>query len=195
MPTAVGFYFESADLATRVARAISAEGVPARKVYGGKPVYANPSILHQRTISSTGRPFTDPLYLARGPKMEYAMGMCPRSEDYLAAASSSASRRLMTEADAEDVVTAVEKVVRAFAGLARPGAPTGRAARFVTCPPPSGRLIRLPCELDTTVPGANPGLYCRHRVDLVQHAVNLSSSLEPRPEALQEGLRCLGGQQ
>ncbi|MDQ3702772.1 MAG: DegT/DnrJ/EryC1/StrS family aminotransferase [Chloroflexota bacterium] len=112
VPTAVGFYFDTADRATRVAKAISAEGVPARKVYSGAPVYANPSILHQRTVSSTGRPFTDPLYLARGPKIEYAMGMCPRSEDYLSRCVVVGVSPLMTEADAEDVVTAVEKVVR-----------------------------------------------------------------------------------
>jgi 8-amino-3,8-dideoxy-alpha-D-manno-octulosonate transaminase len=114
VPTAVGFYLESAKLATQVAKAISAEGVPARKVYGGKPVYANPSILHQRTISSTGRPFTDPLYLARGSKMEYTMGMCPRSEDYLSRCVVVGVSPLMTEADAEDVVTAIEKVVTAL---------------------------------------------------------------------------------
>jgi 8-amino-3,8-dideoxy-alpha-D-manno-octulosonate transaminase len=114
VPTAVGFYFDDPDLATRVARAISAEGVPARKVYGGRPVYANPSILHQRTVSSTGRPFTDPLYLAKGPKMEYAMGMCPRSEDYLGRCVVVGVSPLMTEADAEDVVLAVEKVVTAL---------------------------------------------------------------------------------
>jgi 8-amino-3,8-dideoxy-alpha-D-manno-octulosonate transaminase len=115
VPTAVGFYLEDAELATRVARAITAEGVPARKVYGAKPVYANPSILHQRTMSSTGRPFTDPLYLSRGPGMEYTMGMCPRSEDFLGRCVVVGVSPLMTEADAEDVVTAVEKVVKALA--------------------------------------------------------------------------------
>ena len=115
VPNAVGFYMESADLATRVAKAISAEGVGARKVYGGRPVYANPSILHQRTISSTGRPFTDPLYLARGPKTEYAMGMCPRSEDYLARCVVVGVSPLMTDQDADDTVAAVVKVVTALA--------------------------------------------------------------------------------
>lgn len=115
VPNAVGFYMESADLATRVAKAISAEGVAARKVYGGRPVYANPSILHQRTISSTGRPFTDPLYLARGPKIEYVMGMCPRSEDYLARCVVVGVSPLMTEQDTDDTVTAVVKVVTALA--------------------------------------------------------------------------------
>jgi 8-amino-3,8-dideoxy-alpha-D-manno-octulosonate transaminase len=114
VPTAVGFYFDSAELATRVAKAISAEGVPARKVYGGKPVYANPSILQQRTISSTGRPFTDPLYLEKGPPIKYSMGMCPRSEDFLQRCVVVGVSPLMTEADAEDVVTAVEKVVKAL---------------------------------------------------------------------------------
>jgi 8-amino-3,8-dideoxy-alpha-D-manno-octulosonate transaminase len=110
----VGFFLPDADLATRVAKAISAEGVPARKVYGGRPVYANPSILYQRTIHSGGRPFTDPLYLARGPKIEYAMGMCPRSEDYLSRCVAVGVSPLMTPTDADDVITAVEKVVRAL---------------------------------------------------------------------------------
>ena len=113
-PTAVGFYLEDAELAARVARAITAEGVPARKVYGGKPVYATPSILEQRTISSTGRPFTDPLYLERGPKMEYRMGMCPRSEDYLSRCVVVGISPLMTDHDADDTVAAISKVVKAL---------------------------------------------------------------------------------
>lgn len=114
LPTAVGFYVEDAELAARVARAITAEGVPARKVYGGKPVYATPSILEQRTISSTGRPFTDPLYLARGPKMEYRMGMCPRSEDYLGRCVVVGISPQMTDKDADDTVAAITKVVKAL---------------------------------------------------------------------------------
>lgn len=114
-PTAVGFYVEDAELATRVAKAIAAEGVPARKVYGGKPVYATPSILEQRTISSTGRPFTDPLYLERGPRMDYRMGMCPRSEVYLGRCVVVGISPLMTDKDADDTVAAITKVVKALA--------------------------------------------------------------------------------
>lgn len=114
VPTTAGFYLESGDLASRFARALAAEGVPARKVYGGRPVYANRGILHQRTISSTGRPFTDPLYLARGPKIEYRMGMCPRSEDYLARCVVTGISPLMTDRDADDLVAAVSKVAAAM---------------------------------------------------------------------------------
>jgi 8-amino-3,8-dideoxy-alpha-D-manno-octulosonate transaminase len=114
VPTAVGFFLPSADLATRFAKAMSAEGVSARKVYGGKPVYANPGILYQRTVSSTGRPFTDPLLLARGPKIEYHMGMCPQSEDYLARCVVTGISPLMADQDAEDVVAAVAKVAAAL---------------------------------------------------------------------------------
>jgi len=109
-PTVVGFFVNDSELASRVAKAMTAEGVPARKVYGGKPVYANPGILHQRTISSTGRPFTDPLYLARGPKMEYSMGMCPRSEDLLSRCVVTGISPRMTLQDADDVVEAMNKV-------------------------------------------------------------------------------------
>jgi 8-amino-3,8-dideoxy-alpha-D-manno-octulosonate transaminase len=116
VPGAVGFMLPDGDLATRVAQAISAEGVPARKVYRGRPVYANPAILHQRTISSTGRPFTDPLYLARGPRIEYAMGMCPRSEDLLARTVVVGVNPLYTDQDAADVVAAIRKVYLALCG-------------------------------------------------------------------------------
>ena len=87
----------------------------ARKVYGGKPVYANPALLAQRTISSTGRPFTDPLYLEKGPPIEYRLGMCPRSEDLLARSVAIGVNAAYSDQDVADVVAAIRKVVAALA--------------------------------------------------------------------------------
>jgi 8-amino-3,8-dideoxy-alpha-D-manno-octulosonate transaminase len=114
LPTGIHFFVRDSQTATRVAEAISAEGVFARKVYGGKPVYANPALLEQRTISSTGRPFTDPLYLEKGPPIEYRLGMCPRSEDFLARAVALGVNAAYGDQDVADVIAAIRKVVGAL---------------------------------------------------------------------------------
>ncbi|HEY3080140.1 MAG TPA: DegT/DnrJ/EryC1/StrS family aminotransferase [Chloroflexota bacterium] len=114
IPTGILFFVADGDLATRVVAAINAEGVYARKVYGGRPVYANPALLEQRTIHSSGRPFSDPLYLAKGPPITYRLGMCPRSEDLLARSVVVGVNGAYTERDVVDVVTAIRKVVQAL---------------------------------------------------------------------------------
>src|SRR5206468_6709291 len=114
LPTGTWFFVDSADLATRVANAIRAEGVPARKMYRGLPVYADPALLEQRTISSTGRPFTDPLYLANGPPIEYRIGMCPRSEDLLARSVVVGINGAYSDQDVADVIAAIRKVIGAL---------------------------------------------------------------------------------
>jgi 8-amino-3,8-dideoxy-alpha-D-manno-octulosonate transaminase len=115
LPTGVHFFVKDGELATRIAEAIAAEGVFARKVYGGKPVYASPALLEQRTISSTGRPFTDPLYLEKGPPIEYRLGMCPRSEDLLARSVVVGVNAAYSDQDVADVIAAIRKVVGALA--------------------------------------------------------------------------------
>jgi 8-amino-3,8-dideoxy-alpha-D-manno-octulosonate transaminase len=115
LPTGITFFLRDAETATRVSEAIAAEGVFARKVYGGKPVYANPALLEQRTISSTGRPFTDPLYLEHGPPIEYRLGLCPRSEDWLARSVAIGVNAAYTDQDVADVIAAIRKVVGALA--------------------------------------------------------------------------------
>jgi 8-amino-3,8-dideoxy-alpha-D-manno-octulosonate transaminase len=114
LPTGITFFVRDSDLAARVCAAIAAEGVFARQVYGGKPVYANPALLEQRTVSSTGRPFTDPLYLERGPAMEYRLGMCPRSEDLLKRSVSVGVNAAYSDQDVADVIAAIRKVVGAL---------------------------------------------------------------------------------
>ncbi|HEY3109614.1 MAG TPA: DegT/DnrJ/EryC1/StrS family aminotransferase [Chloroflexota bacterium] len=114
LPTGIHFFVGDARLATRVAEALAAEGLFARKVYGGKPVYANPALLVQRTISSTGRPFTDPLYLAKGPPIEYRLGICPRSEELLARSVAIGVNAAYSDQDVADVIAAIRKVVGAL---------------------------------------------------------------------------------
>lgn len=104
-------YFESADLATRFASALRAENIPAGRVYGGRPVYANPAVLEQRTAWERGCPFR----CAEHPTTRtYHMGMCGRSEDLLQRSLSIQLGARMTARDIDDVVRAVRKVAAAL---------------------------------------------------------------------------------
>jgi 8-amino-3,8-dideoxy-alpha-D-manno-octulosonate transaminase len=103
----VTMFFQDADTAVKFAEALRAEGIPAGRVYGGRPVYQNPAVLNRRTAWSKGCPFN----CAEHPtERRYYMGMCPRSEDLLARSLSIGLGALMTEQDADDVVRAVRKV-------------------------------------------------------------------------------------
>lgn len=100
-------FFESSDTAIHFADALRAEGIPAGRVYGGRPVYANPAVLNQRTAWSVGCPFN----CAEHPTdRTYAMGMCPRSEDLLGRSLSIGIGPMMTHGDVDDIVAAVRKV-------------------------------------------------------------------------------------
>src|SRR5262249_37427988 len=84
-----------------------AGGVPAGRVYGGRPVYGNPAILARRTAWSVGCPFN----CAEHPTdRTYHLGICPRSEDLLQRSLSIPVGPHMTEEDADDAVRAVRKV-------------------------------------------------------------------------------------
>jgi 8-amino-3,8-dideoxy-alpha-D-manno-octulosonate transaminase len=103
----VTMFFESSDTAIHFADALRAEGIPAGRVYGGRPVYANPAVLNQRTAWSVGCPFN----CAEHPTdRTYAMGMCPRSEDLLGRSLSVGIGPMMTQGDVDDIVAAVRKV-------------------------------------------------------------------------------------
>jgi 8-amino-3,8-dideoxy-alpha-D-manno-octulosonate transaminase len=103
----VTMFFETAETAIKFAEALRAEGIPAGRVYGGRPVYANPAVLNRKTAWSKGCPFN----CAEHPTARtYHLGMCPRSEDLLARSLSIGVGPRMTEADADDIVTAVRKV-------------------------------------------------------------------------------------
>jgi 8-amino-3,8-dideoxy-alpha-D-manno-octulosonate transaminase len=100
-------FFEDADTATRFGEALRAEGIPCGKVYGGRPVYANPAVLAQRTAWSRGAPFNSAEFPT---SRRYYMGLCPRSEALLQRSLSIGIGPQMDEEDADDVVRAVRKV-------------------------------------------------------------------------------------
>jgi 8-amino-3,8-dideoxy-alpha-D-manno-octulosonate transaminase len=101
------FYLRDEKTAVRFAAALRAEGIPADRLYGGRPVYANPAVLDQRTPWRTGCPF----HCAVHPTTRrYYMGLCPRSEELIASGVNIGLGPLMTEQDADDVVRAVRKV-------------------------------------------------------------------------------------
>ncbi len=100
-------FFETADRATAFAEALRAEGIPAGKVYGGRPVYANPAVLAQRTPWDAGPPFHSTEFPT---DRVYHMGLCPRSEDLLGRSMTIQLGPQMDAADEDDVVRAVRKV-------------------------------------------------------------------------------------
>lgn len=99
--------------ARQVARALRAEGIPAAQMYRGEPVNAAPSILAQRTASGKGGPFN----CAEHPcRVEYRMGMCPRTEALVARSFIVPLGLGFTEADCDDVAEAVTKVAAHLLG-------------------------------------------------------------------------------
>lgn len=100
-------YLPTPERARSFAEALQAEGIPAAQVYGGKPVYANRQVLEQRTMTR-GCPFSCSCSDHR--KVEYRMGMCPRTEDLLARSVGIAAGPMMTDEDIADVVRGVRKV-------------------------------------------------------------------------------------
>lgn len=103
----IGLLFDDAAVASRFAAALCAEGVPAGAPYGGLPVYATPAVLQQRTAAMKGHPWHVP------GVAPYAMGMCPQTEDLLARCVRVGVSPAYTEADCDDVATALCKVAAA----------------------------------------------------------------------------------
>ena len=89
-------------------RAMRAENMSFFTQYGGKTVYMNPQILHQRTIDESGFPFNQ-----FDEKVVYTEDMCPYAMDLLPRSSGIFLNPTMTEKDIEDVIKAVKKVLPA----------------------------------------------------------------------------------
>jgi 8-amino-3,8-dideoxy-alpha-D-manno-octulosonate transaminase len=104
-------YLPDAESADRIGAALRAEGIPAGKVYGGKPVYAAQQILRQLTIVD-GCPFNCPTFFPE--PIHYEMGMCPRSEDLLARSVMISTGPFYTEEDLDDIIFGVQKVASAL---------------------------------------------------------------------------------
>ena len=107
----VTMFFQDAEVASRFAAALRAEGIPAGRVYGGRTVYMNPAVLGQKTPWKNGAPFRSATHPT---DRRYYEGLCPRSEDLLARSMSIALGARMTAGDVEDVVMAARKVAAAL---------------------------------------------------------------------------------
>ncbi|MGH7856108.1 MAG: DegT/DnrJ/EryC1/StrS family aminotransferase, partial [Candidatus Binatia bacterium] len=105
------WFLPAADVASRFVKALRAEGVPSAQLYGGNPVYANPSILGQRTATNKGGPW----HCAEHPtEVDYRIGMCPFTEELVARSFTVGVGAAYSPSDCEDVATAIAKVAAAL---------------------------------------------------------------------------------
>jgi 8-amino-3,8-dideoxy-alpha-D-manno-octulosonate transaminase len=106
--SSIGIFLRDKELARKFIAAMRAEGVPVGQLYGGQPVYLTPSIVDKRTASGKGGPWN----CAEHPtSVEYGPGLCPRTEDIASRSVLIPVGAAYTEADCEDVATAVDKVL------------------------------------------------------------------------------------
>lgn len=106
----IGLLLPDEQTATRFAEALCAEGVPAGAPYGGRPVYATPAILEQRTASMTGHPWHVP------GVAPYSLGMCPQTEDLLRRVVRVGVSPAYDDQACDDVATALGKVAEGVLG-------------------------------------------------------------------------------
>ena len=104
----LGFLLPSAEIATRFTKATAAENIQTWTLYGGKPVFMNPGIFHQRTADGRGFPFNYPF---KKPTV-YREDMCPRASDLLPRTVLMAVSNLLTEQDIAEVVGGIAKVYK-----------------------------------------------------------------------------------
>ena len=105
------WFLPDVDTAKRFAAALRAENIPAAQMYRGRPVYATPSILEQRTVTGKGGPWN----CSEHPTaVEYRLGMCPQTEDLAARSLLVAIGPHYTDTDCDDVAEAVTKVAAAL---------------------------------------------------------------------------------
>jgi len=91
-----------------IAKAITAEGVPAGAGYIGKPIYMAPLFTEKRGYGGSKCPWMCPLY---GKDIHYGEGLCPKAEETLNALLTLPCNEYFTEEDVEDIAEAVGKVL------------------------------------------------------------------------------------
>lgn len=100
------FMLPDEKIADKFIEALKAEGIPAGKMYGGKPLYRQPQFAKKKTIERDNFPFSTAL----GEKADYSPGICPRAEDILRRNVSIEVNPLFTREDTEDILMGIEKV-------------------------------------------------------------------------------------
>jgi 8-amino-3,8-dideoxy-alpha-D-manno-octulosonate transaminase len=103
------WYLPEAALAERFVAALLAEGIPAARLYDGKPLYCHPAYQARRTVTPKRSPWA-----AHPVDVTYPAGLCPRAEDLAARAAGVAISPGYSAADVDDVIEAVRKVAAAL---------------------------------------------------------------------------------
>jgi dTDP-4-amino-4,6-dideoxygalactose transaminase len=98
--------------AEEFAKALNAEGVPCQKGYIPSPVYLYPLFQNKSAYLGTHAPFDSPYY---GREISYPQGLCPVAEEILETAVKFGVNQFYTDADVEDIITAIRKVARHYA--------------------------------------------------------------------------------
>lgn len=102
----LGMIFPSKEAAASFTEALNAENVGAHILYGGKPVYMNPQLFHQRTAERNHFPFDYPF---KQPVI-YTEDMCPRAMDLCGRTVFVPISPVLDHQDLKDIVHAVKKV-------------------------------------------------------------------------------------
>jgi 8-amino-3,8-dideoxy-alpha-D-manno-octulosonate transaminase len=106
----LGIVFATSEAAALFNKALNAENVQSYVLYGGKPVYMNPSLFHMRTAEKDNFPYNYPF---KRP-VTVTANMCPRAVDLIPRTAYIPISPILTDRDASDIIEAVVKVHRAL---------------------------------------------------------------------------------
>lgn len=106
----LGIIFPTAGAAAAFNQAINAENVQAHALYGGKPVYMNPALFHQRSAEKDNFPYNYPF---KKPVV-VTENMCPRAVDLIPRTTYLPISPILSDQDGADIIEAVVKVHKAL---------------------------------------------------------------------------------
>lgn len=106
--TSIAFFLDSKAEAQEFVKLLSAENITCGQPYSGRVAYETwPQILEQRTSAPGNFPFNSPHY---GKKIEYRLGMCPRSEDLVSRAVFIGMSPVLSDQDTAEIAHGIRKV-------------------------------------------------------------------------------------
>ncbi len=108
--SSLNVFLPDKERAKQFVRTLIDEGIPAGRLYGGKPVYLTTSVMAKRTASGKGGPW----HCAEHPTdVEYGPGLCPRTEELVARSAIIVISAAYSERDCDDVAAAIRKATAA----------------------------------------------------------------------------------
>jgi len=120
----VTFFLSTAKKAQEFAKALQAEKIDAGVYYvpgvttKDLHIYSCwDTVIHKKTISATGCPYTCPFYVRAGGREggpKYSKDMCPRTLDFLSRSVSVSLGPLLTRGDNESIIEGIRKVAKAL---------------------------------------------------------------------------------